>query len=768
MTRPTIMETISSPNNSRKIAFYLFVIGAFTLLIYLILQKGSEFEFGRKIVTSTSETSYWTAFITSLQSSLRHPLAILLGQIVVIILTARFFGFLARKIGQPAVVGEVIAGIVLGPSLLGLYFADISMALFPAQSLGNLQLLSQIGLILFMFVIGMELDLKVLRNKAHDAIVISHASIIVPFTLGVGFAYFTYESFAPQAADFMAFALFMGIAMSITAFPVLARIVQERGMQKTRLGTIVITCAAADDITAWCILAAVIAIVKAGSFGSSLFVIAMAIGYVLFMLRIVKPFLKRVADLHTSRESLTQSIVAIFFVTLIASSYITEVIGIHALFGAFMTGAIIPENMKFRNIFIEKVEDVSVILLLPLFFVFTGLRTELGLLNDPTLWLTAGIIILVAVVGKFVGSTLAAKFVGQSWKDSLSIGALMNTRGLVELVVLNIGYDLGVLTPEVFAMMVIMALVTTMMTGPALNIINRAFKDKPLSQSSNAIGSVYHKILISFGNPETGRSLLRLANNLTNNHSESAELTAMHLSPASDLSSYNIEEYEEESFLPVLEESRALNRKVNTLFKSTSNIDSDIAEIANKGDYDLLLIGVGKSIYQGTLLGKILGFTTRIFYPDKLLTKFKLPDISLTDSALDDRTNTILSKTHVPVGVFIDKNFSHADRIIIPIGRHEDSFLLDFAQRFIAQNKSQVIILDLAHDLKSDHSFRQRIRQIELMAPNHIALSPDQELKSDSFKSADLMIISLSTWADLIHKGIKSLADSPSTLILKK
>lgn len=762
------METISSPNNSRKIAFYLFVMGAFTLFIYLILREGAEFESGRNLVTTTSATNYWTAFIASLQESLRHPLAILLGQIVVIILTARFFGFLARKIGQPAVVGEVIAGIVLGPSLLGLYFSDLSTALFPTQSLGNLQLLSQVGLILFMFVIGMELDLKVLRNKAHDAVVISHASIIVPFTLGVGFAYFTYESFAPESANFMAFALFMGIAMSITAFPVLARIVQERGMQKTRLGTIVITCAAADDITAWCILAAVIAIVKAGSFGSSLFVIAMAIGYVVFMLRIVKPFLKRVADLHSSRESLTQSIVAIFFVTLIASSYVTEIIGIHALFGAFMTGAIIPENMKFRNIFIEKVEDVSVILLLPLFFVFTGLRTELALLNDPTLWLMAGVIIVVAVVGKFVGSMLAARFVGQSWKDSFSIGALMNTRGLVELVVLNIGYDLGVLTPEVFAMMVIMALVTTMMTGPALNIINRIFDEKPSTESPRALESVYHKILISFGNPDTGRSLLRLANNLTSNHSESAELTAMHLSPANDLSSYNIEEYEEESFLPVLEESRALNRKVNTLFKSSTNIDSDIAELANKGNYDLLLIGVGKSIYQGTLLGKILGFTTRIFYPDKLLTKFKHPDNSLTDSALDDRTSTILAKTNVPVGVFIDKNFTQAHRIIIPVGRHEDAFLLDFAQRFIAHNKAQVIVLELADDLKSDHSFRQRIRQIELMAPNHIALSPDQEIKSDSFKSADLLVISLPTWTDLIQKGSKSLADSPSTLILRQ
>jgi Kef-type K+ transport system membrane component KefB len=230
------------------------------------------------------------------------------------------------------------------------------------------------------------------------------------------------------------------------------------------LGAIVITCAAADDITAWCILAAVIAIVKAGSFVSALYIIALAALYVLLMLKVVRPFLKRVGDLNATKEKLSKPIVAIFFLALVMSAYATEIIGIHALFGAFMAGVIMPENTKFRNVFIEKIEDVSLVLLLPLFFVFTGLRTQIGLLNDPYHWLIAGFIVAVAVVGKFFGSALAARFVGQSWKDSLSIGALMNTRGLMELVVLNIGYDLGVLTPEVFAMMVIMALLTTFMT----------------------------------------------------------------------------------------------------------------------------------------------------------------------------------------------------------------------------------------------------------------------------------------------------------------
>lgn len=762
------MENAVPVNNARKLAFYTLVVGAFGLLIYLTLQKGTDLEIGRDIVSAPAEPNYWSDFVTTLEHSLAHPLALLLGQIASIIIVARFFGFVARKIGQPAVVGEVIAGIVLGPSLLGLYFPEAASTLFPPQSLGNLQFLSQIGLILFMFVVGMELDLNVLKNKAHDAVVISHASIIIPFALGAGLAYFTYEAFAPQGIDFTAFALFMGIAMSITAFPVLARIVHERGIQKSRLGAIVITCAAADDITAWCILAAVIAIVKAGSFVSSVFIILMAVGYVIIMLRVVKPFLKRVGDLHTSRENMTQGVVAIFFLTLILSSYATEVIGIHALFGAFMTGVIIPENSKFRNIFIEKVEDIAVVLLLPLFFVFTGLRTQIGLLNDPALWRTTAIIILVAVTGKFFGSAIAARFVGQSWKNSLSIGALMNTRGLMELVVLNIGYDLGVLSAEVFAMMVIMALVTTMMTGPALDLIDRFFKeDEGESLTGKLLDRVKYKILISFGNPETGRSLLRLAEIFTKTQSVNAELTAMHLSPASDIHRYNADEYESESFLPILNESAALNRKINTLFKASDNVESDIAEVANEGHFDLLLIGVGKSIYQGTLLGKILGFTTRIFHPNKFIGNVTGRNASRTDSALDDRTTAILSQTNIATGVFIDKGFVKADRIIVIVSDENDQFLMDYAERFIKNNSSQIFVLQLSDHLESNHAFKERIRRIEQSAPNHISVLPHHSLDRSEAEMADLMVISFQTWKHLVYTRTKSLTDAPSTLILR-
>ena len=272
----------------RNTLFYAITIGGFSGLMYWLVQKSVLLEVGRNIIVPESHHSQWAEFIATLQHNLGHPLAILLAQIVTIILVARLFGWAFQKIGQPTVIGEIIAGIVLGPSLVGMYFPEFSAALFPAASLGNLQFLSQIGLILFMFVVGMELDLKVLRDKAQDAVVISHASIIIPFALGMTLAYFVYARFAPEGVQFASFGLFMGIAMSITAFPVLARIVQERGIHRTKLGTMVITCAAADDITAWCLLAAVIAIVKAGSFVSSLYIILLAVGYVVVMLKLVR------------------------------------------------------------------------------------------------------------------------------------------------------------------------------------------------------------------------------------------------------------------------------------------------------------------------------------------------------------------------------------------------------------------------------------------------------------------------------------------------
>ncbi|MDP2723032.1 MAG: cation:proton antiporter [Bacteroidales bacterium] len=750
----------------RNIIFYIGIVGGFSALMYWIVLQGSNLENGRKIIIPESEISQWGEFVNSFLLNLEHPLAILLAQIVTIIFVARLLGWLCTKIGQPTVIGEIVAGIILGPSLIGFYFPEFSSALFPVHSLGNLEFISQIGLILFMFIVGMELDLKVLKNKAHDAVVISHASIIIPFALGMGLAYFIYESFAPDGVLFSSFGLFLGISMSVTAFPVLARITQERGIHKTRIGTIVITCAAADDITAWSLLAFIIAIVKAGSFVSSIYTIFLALGYVIFMIKVVRPFLMRVGNLHASRENLTKPIVAIFFLTLILSAYATEVIGIHALFGAFMAGAIMPDNAKFRSIFIEKVEDVALVLLLPLFFVFTGLRTQIGLLDDPYLWKVTGLIIVVAVTGKFIGSALAAKYVGQNWKDSLTIGALMNTRGLMELVILNIGYDLGVLTPEIFAMMVIMALVTTFMTGPALAFINWAFKS-PKTETELELSAISKfKILVSFGNPERGVSLLRLANSLIRRLNGSASVTVMHLSPSKELNRYNLDKYEKESFNPVIQESHNLNQKITTLFKASNDIENDIASVANKGDFDLLLVGIGQSIFEGSLLGRIFGLTTKIINPDRIINQVTGKENIFKDAPFDERTNLIISKSNISVGVLIDKDLKSVDKVIIPLFTENDAFLIKLAQKLIHNSDAQITIVDVNGRIKNNIDAKESIKATEQIAPNHINLINANRIDLDSLSQQSLMIISIFGWKNLIDEKSAWLTKIPSTLII--
>lgn len=743
--------------------FYVVVVIVFSILMYFTVDKGHALE--QNITQVNSGKNNWEEFIGSFLENLHHPLALLLFQIIVIVIVARFFGWLFNKIGQPSVIGEIIAGIVLGPSLFGMYFPETSAAVFPVESLGNLGLLSQVGLILFMFVIGMELDLKVLKTKAHDAVVISHASIIIPFALGMILSYFIYTTYAPEGINFLSFSLFMGIAMSITAFPVLARIVQERGIQKTKLGTVVLTSAAADDITAWCILAVVIAIVKAGSFVSALYVIGLSVLYVLVMLKLVRPFLRHIGNLNANNKTLSKPVVGIFLLVLIMSAYATEVIGIHALFGAFMAGAIMPDNHKFRQIFVEKVEDVAVILFLPLFFVFTGLRTEIGLLNDPELWKIAGLIILVAVTGKFLGSAIAAKYVGQSWKDSLTIGALMNTRGLMELVALNIGFELGVLTPEVFAMMVVMALVTTFMTGPSIDLINKLFKNKEVVDGQT-LDETKFKILFYFEKAFKGKNLLKLANTFTKNQQETSVVTALHLVNSSDVDLLD-NRYEEKVFSPIEEEAHTMNQKLINLYKVSTDVNSEIVDVAHKGKYDLILMDLGSSIYDGTILGRLLGFTTRIVNPEIIVDKVTGKEKFFDYSPFDDRTRYVITNAKVPVGIFIDKGLQEVNKILVPFFHENDKKLIPFILKFIQNNDSQIIIMDMRGYLRNNTFIKEEFRLIEQAKPNHIVVLSDSEVNLELIQQQDLILTTVKSWRKMIEKKYNWLENSTSLLLIK-
>jgi Kef-type K+ transport system membrane component KefB len=393
---------------------------------------------------------------------------LLLSQMAGILVAARLVGRVVAVIGQPRVVGEMLAGIMLGPSFLGWVAPDLFQALFPPLSLGFLSALSQIGLVFFMFLIGLELDLKLLRGQGRAAVITSHASIILPFFLGACLALFLYPRLSDDSVSFTGFALFLGAAMSVTAFPVLARMLTEHGMLKTRLGTVTIAAAAVDDVTAWCILAVVIVVVRTAEATLS---IPMMLGgtllYVAVMLTLVRWGLRRLEHVLEARGGLSQDIVGVVVFLILASAWTTERLGVHAVFGAFLAGVVMPRDEQLVRPLLDRFHDLMVILFLPLFFAFTGLRTSVTLITGD-LWVYCALIIAVAVLGKLGGSALAARTSGMSWRDSWAIGTLMNTRGLMELVVLNVGLDIGVISPALFAMMVLMALVTTFMTSPVL------------------------------------------------------------------------------------------------------------------------------------------------------------------------------------------------------------------------------------------------------------------------------------------------------------
>ena len=479
--------SLTSFSEARTYLAYVFLLLFSLAGIWGILTRGGHLVPHQTVTHSGSvagtgvakpvEATPTAGIAGQLWSNLRGPLGILFTQIIVILIAARVFNRLFRMMGQPPVMGEMVAGIVLGPSVFGFFYPAAMNFVFPTASMDTLRLLSQLGVVLFMFVVGMELNLTHIKEKGSASIMISHASILVPFVMGTALSLFLFQPLAPAGTSFTAFALFIGVAMSITAFPVLARILEDRGLSKTVLGSIAITCAAVDDVTAWCVLALVIAIVKTSGIAVSLGTIVFTGAFVLAMFMVVKPWLGRTVNHETYDRSGDRRMIATVMVIVLACSLITEVIGVHALFGAFMAGVIMPESIEFRTFLREKLETFSSSALLPLFFAFTGLRTEIGLLNDWSSWLTTAIIIAVAIAGKLGGSMLMSRWTGMSWSHSYAIGVLMNTRGLVELVVLNIGYDLGILSGRIFAMLVIMALVTTFMTGPLLSLVRKQIDD---------------------------------------------------------------------------------------------------------------------------------------------------------------------------------------------------------------------------------------------------------------------------------------------------
>lgn len=461
ITEPSIVEENLRPRSPllRTAFVYLAMFGtAVGLFLWLAEQGGT--------LAAPAPPAGAPLFGGEAPAGINTLLHVLLA-LVVVLITARAVGAVFRRLGQPAVIGEVIAGIVLGPSLLGWLAPSAYEFLLPVSIAPHLGVLSQIGVILFMFLVGLELDTGSLRHGTHSTIAISHSSIIVPFLLGSSFSLWLYPRYATNDVPFVVFALFLGVSLSVTAFPVLARILTDQNLHRTPLGTLALTCAAIDDVTAWCLLAFVVSVAKA-QLGRAAVTVGLTIVFIGAVLLFVRPLLLRLVERVERQGQLTQTSTALLFIALLLSSLATESIGIHALFGAFLLGAIIPHDSRVAKDLTHRLQDLVVIFLLPAFFAFTGMRTQIGLVRGLSEWSVCAAIVVIATLGKFGGSYVAARLTHIPWRESAALGVLMNTRGLMQLIVLNIGLDLKVLSPQLFAMFVLMAVITTLMTAPIL------------------------------------------------------------------------------------------------------------------------------------------------------------------------------------------------------------------------------------------------------------------------------------------------------------
>lgn len=638
----------------------------------------------------------------------------LLLQIAVILVTCRAVGYLFRFMKQPQVVGDMIAGILLGPSLLGWLAPSVSLWLFPAESLVHLNTLSQVGLVLFMFLVGLELDPKLLRGNGHAAVFTSHVSIIAPFFLGSLLALYLYPRLSDQSVGFVGFTLFIGAAMSVTAFPVLARILQERQLLTTKVGAITIACAAVDDVTAWAILAGVIALVRSSALPLPLWMtLAGSALYILFVFFGLRPLLSVLGRAFSLRGRVTQDLMALILLTVLASAFITEWLGIHALFGAFCVGAVMPKERAFVHEVNEKLEGVTVVLLLPLFFANAGLRTSIGLVSGVEMWSFVGLILLAAVAGKFGGSMFAARLTGQGWRESAALGILMNTRGLMELVILTIGLDIGVISPALFAMMVIMALTTTFMTTPVLQWLYPVEEMRKL-QSSDTHDDDY-TVIIPVSLPSSGPMLAKVAQALTP-ASQELRLYGVHLKRSDEGGSPLTESARTETALePLIHYAAEQAIDLHPAVYSTFAPGHDIADIAYVKRGQLILMGWHKPLLSSRILGGVV--------------------------------NDVLQRSELDVAIYLERSLVPWTRVVVPLHSLDvDAPALKTGLRIAHQRGLPLQIVDqrsvpeehetdaLAELLKTHQS-----TQIHIDVQQHSSM----EIESMDFQESDLILLNL-------------------------
>jgi Kef-type K+ transport system membrane component KefB/nucleotide-binding universal stress UspA family protein len=640
-------------------------------------------------------------------------IVLILLQVLLVIGLSRLVGLGFRWLRQPLVIGEIVAGIMLGPSLFGLLAPGLSAALFPPETVPFLNVLSQVGLIFFMFLIGLELNPKYLQGQIQTAVLTSHVSILVPFSLGTILALLLYPLVSNAEVSFTAFALFLGAAMSITAFPVLARIITENNLQGTRLGALALTCAAVDDVTAWCLLALAIAVTRTNSMVAALPTLVESVVYIAFMLTLGRAFLKRLAKYYERSGKLTQLMLAGIYMGVVASALITEVIGIHLIFGAFLLGAAMPKNAGLTREIAEKTEDFVLTFLLPIFFAYSGLRTQIGLLNRLDLWLLCGAVLAVAIGGKFMGTYAAARVCGLPNRDASALGWLMNTRGLTELIVLNIGLSLGVISPLLFTMLVIMALVTTFMTSPLLeltyakSLIRQDRLEGSLEETTGeANPEAVYRILVPVANPKTQKGLVQLAAAIAGTHVQTAVVHPLSLVQFEEDYAFESTPLEAERHKAQrLERLQGLIQdleppEIQPLMQPIVRIAHDVARetasVAEREGADLILMGWHRPAFSANRLG--------------------------------GRVGQILGMAKTDVAVYINRQERSLQRLLVPYvaGIHSD-LGLELALRILVnqpQSYLTVLRVTLPGQTVSEFSneFRAVMKQLAQSVRDRIAL----------------------------------------------
>ncbi len=750
----------ATKSNRWAIAYYLLLLGLFVIAIWATASIAMPFLAPNETLGSATGglQEAFGAFSEGVQHHVATTIGRLLLQIVVILSVARGVGWLFARMGQPTVIGEIIAGILLGPSLLGLVSPDLFAWLFPEESIVNIELLSQFGLILFMFTIGMELRLADIKAQARNSIVISQSGIFIPFILGMILCILTYSRYATEV-PFFPLALFIGISMSITAFPVLARIVQERSMSRTYLGKLALNTAAAGDIMAWLMLAAIMAITQSGSFVSALFNFLFLMLYMGLAFGVLRPLFSLIGRMYNKEELLGKGLVGGIFILLLLSAYLTEILSMHALFGAFIFGLIMPEDVKFRHVMTEKVEDVSLNIFLPLFFVSSGLRTELGLINSGELWLLLLLFVLVAVVGKVGGTYLAARICGINSKDSLYLGAYMNTRGLMELVVLKIGLDLGVLPSVFFAILVLMTLITTVMTTPLIHLIDYLYLHfhRPTKE---AVARISQRILIAFGRPETGALLLRLARQLFPDSQLSPGVSLLHVTMSNNVNVIDEETFFAENFQPALREARHLGLSTSPIYRVSDQVTSEIIDQANLPQHTFLLVGAGLSLSGEENDRNVVSYRLHL---QKRWRRFSItsPEVLLNARTLfNDKMTRFAEETNCALGVFVDRHFGSPKKILaICRNSYDAEHLIPYALRLAHAHNTPIALMPLA---LGDNAPAQPLGTI----PEEILpLTPGDGV--GVLRGYDFLFITYDTWSLLTEVRPEVLQELPSTLILR-